>query len=369
MTARATDVDVGLHVVSTADLVAGAIGWDDPEGIAVLPPGKLRALETNPLGGPGDPARIIGTVGGRVVGCLDVLPGRMKVYGSDVPCLWASGLAASPQFRRLGVGALLLLRFQGLHHTVAACSVTEEARPLYTKLRWLELLLRRYVAVLRSRSLAERYLPTWAVPGARAADAALAAHRALAAAPRRRRLRGRVCEQVEQLPADLDEAVGQSDEPAAFHRSSAWLDWIVRNSFEADPKDRRALFLVGDGSGRPVAYFLATSRFYERASRRELPNLLLGSLQDWAILDPQALGVEQIVLLALRELEGWGVDAVEVCLADRDRVPGLWRWGFRRVEDLPILIRAGAGSPLRDPLFASPAAWRLRAGEGDYALF
>ncbi len=87
------------------------------------------------------------------------------------------------------------------------------------------------------------------------------------------------------------------------------------------------------------------------------------------ILDKSAIDVEQLVLLAVRELSSWGVAAVEVCLGEDDLIPRLWRWGFRRVEDLRVLVKANAGSPVGDEPFASPAAWRLRPADGDYAFF
>ena len=370
----AADAEVRLHVVSKADAVEknGLAPWDDPDAIAVLSPGKLRVIRTNPLSaGPDDPARIIGTYANQVVGCLDILPGRLIVAEEEVSCLWASGLFVSPRFRQLGMGAMLLLRFQELHHTVAACSVTEEAYPLYQKLHWLDFPLRRYISVRRSRAVLERYAPgrASAAAGTLLVDSTLAAHRALAASARTLRLRGLSREEVDRLPTELDDLMARPDKPAAFHRSAAWVNWVLDNSFESHPQDRRGLFLVRDRRGRCVAYFLITSRFYERASRRELRNLLLGSLQDWMILDKSAIDVEQLVLLAVRELSSWGVAAVEVCLGEDDLIPRLWRWGVRRVEDLHLLVKANAGSPLRDERFASPAAWRLRPADGDYAFF
>lgn len=360
-----------MHVVSKARLAEGPgwIEWDDPEGIADIGPQKLRAIRTNPFGAAEDPAMIVGTYGERVIGSLAVLPGSASIGGADVPCLWASGLYVSPEFRQLGMGAMLLLRFQRLHHTVAACGVSQQAYPLYAKLRWLNLEMRRYIFVRRSAALVERYVGgrRSAAVGAAVADSALAVHRVASAVPKRLRLRGLTCEQVEQFPLEMDDLLRRADEPAAFHRSASWVNWVVQNSFQCDPRNRRGLFVVR-AAGECVAYFLITSKFHESASRRGLRNLLLGSLQDWLIFDRSKIDVEQIILLALRELANWDVAAVEVCLAEGDHSRSLWRWGFRRVEGLHLLVKAGPASPFRDERLLTPTAWRVRPADGDNAF-
>jgi hypothetical protein len=276
----------------------------------------------------------------------------------------------SPEFRQLGMGAMLLLRFQQLHHTVAACGVSQQAYPLYTKLRWLNLEMQRYIFVRRSRSVVERYVAgrRSAALVAALADSALAVHRAATALPKHLRLGGLSCEQVEQLPLELDDLLRRVDEPAGFHRSASWVNWVLQNSFQCDPQNRRGLFLVRDDDGECVAYFLITSRFHESASRHGLRNLLLGSLQDWLIFDRRKIDLEQLILLALREVSNWDIAAFEVCLAERDQSRLLWRWGFRRVEGLHLLIKAGAASPLRGERLLTPTAWRVRPADGDNAF-
>jgi GNAT superfamily N-acetyltransferase len=365
--------EVGVHVRSRAELLdsAGFGRWYDPEGIAAVLPGKAHALRTNPLSrDPGEPAQLLGTYGNRVVGRMDVFPGALTVDGEEVPCLHASGLFVSPGYRHLGMGAMLLLRAQQLHHTVVACGISQQALPLYRKLRWRDVPMERYVFVRRSRSVLERYAPARAIAvlGAPPVDAALWAYRQLVRAPLALRLRGLSCDRVDRVPPEVEDLLAAGDERVGFHRSAAWANWILENSFERDPRERRGAYLVRDRRGELVGYFLLTARFHERASSRRLPNLLLGSLQEWLILERNALDAEQLVLLALRELGRWRVAAVEVCLAEADRLPRLRLWGFRRAGDLHLLVRGTGASPLRAAALANPRVWRVRPADGDNAL-
>jgi hypothetical protein len=128
---------------------------------------------------------------------------------------------------------------------------------------------------------------------------------------------------------------------------------------------RSGLFLIRDDDGEVLGYFVVKSRFYAVASERQLPNVTLGSLQDWMIFDPARLAVPQLVLLAVRTLLRWGPDAIEVCIADPDAGAHLRRWGFPRAGALRLVVRPSRTSPLRDERYGRAENWRLRPAEGD----
>jgi len=144
-----------------------------------------------------------------------------------------------------------------------------------------------------------------------------------------------------------------------MHRSAAWLDWVVRESFGAKGH-RRALYLVTDRAGEVVAYILVKARDYSGVTRWQLRNLRLGSLVDWGIFDPGAVRLEDLVLLAVEALDDWDLHAFEACVPQGR----LWRLGFVPVGAQHVMVRAADGSALaRDP-----RAWAIRPGEGDHAF-
>jgi hypothetical protein len=358
-----------LHLISRADIAKNGCwsAWDDPDEIAPMSRVKIQAELTNPLGVSEDePVQIIGTLNGRVIGRLDLIAGRLECNGDEVPCLWGSALYVPPEFRSTLMGVKLILELQRLHDTVGASGPGSLAYPLYRSLRWFDIPLTRYVLMRRSRSVVERYVrpPMLARMATVAADAALVAHRAIFAAYRELRHRGLVAKRFESFPPELAALVRRRAPPIVGHRSPAWIDWLLRSSFEENVEFRRGLFLVFTRSGLLGGYFIVKSRLYESATQSEFKNLHLGSLQDWMIFDSKTLGLDDLILLATHQLAAWDVDAIEVCL----QVPAgshLRRWGFVHVGEMHHFVHASPASLLGRPEFATQEVWGLRPGEGE----
>jgi hypothetical protein len=152
-----------------------------------------------------------------------------------------------------------------------------------------------------------------------------------------------------------------------MHRSAAWLDWIVRESF-GDPSHRRALYLARSAGGEALGYALVKARVYSDVTRWRLENLRLGSLVDWQIFEPGSLSFEELVVLAAGALEEWGLDAVEVCVPPGHMRARLHRLGFVAVGAQHLMVRASIGSVLTTEAASDAGRWTLRPGEGDHAF-
>ena len=355
-----------IHVISRRELATDP-GWDrwhDPDGIAPISPIKRKALLENPLARrDGDPIQLVGTLDGRVVGRLDLVGGALEVHGEDVPCYWGSALYVPEEFRNTLMGLKLILTMQRMHHTVGASGISREVYPLYRNLRWLDFELPRFVLVRHSRSIVERYVRRRLLGAAvrTVADTALRGHSSLLSAWTGMRVRAFEAEEIAEFPDALESQLRQADRAVLGHRSAAWINWLLRSSFD-EPPSRRALFSVVGKDGHAAGYFLVRARRYELLTERKLKNLELGSLQDWAAFD-RALRFEDIALLAARALLKWNVDAVEVCVPHDQSGRGLARLGFVRVGSMFILVNASGESPLSHVVERD--AWRLRPAEGD----
>lgn len=357
-----------IHVITMRELRTDPRWdrWEDPTSIAPISAEKKTALLTNPLAGEDDdPVQLLGTVDGHVAGRLDLVAGAFEVDGESVRCEWGSGFYVPEEYRQTLLGVKLVLAAQRLHDTIGASGSSRTASALYRNLRWSTFELPRFVLVRRSRPVVERYVGATRVGRSTrvVADAALAAHGAMLGAWIRRRTRPFGAEQVAEFPAALATAVPVSSRAVAGHRSPAWINWLLRSTFD-EPPSRRGLFSVVGPGGDVVGYFLIRARTYATATQRDLRDIHLGSLQDWASFDP-ALRFEHIALLAVREFFRWGVDAVEVCVPDDEAAAGLRKLGFVRIGSMFIQVNAGRESPLSAPRFRDPQAWRLRPAEGD----
>jgi hypothetical protein len=360
-----------IHVIRRGDLASGLLpNWDDPEGVSRLTPEKRAALLDNPLAmDDDDPVQLVGTRDGVVAGTLELFRGQIHVGNHAVPTIWSSGYLVPERFRSSLIGVLILLELHRLNPTVGACGVSHLALPVVRRLKWRELVMPRYLLLLRSGPVLRRYLGGKAVvdAGSRVADLLLGGQRRLwqeVGGRRRPELRS---EPVDRAPEELDAHLARLHRTgrAVPHRSAAWLNWLLTHSFVQDPSMMSALFLVRGDDNALLGYFLVKSRFYPVASQRAVRDVTLGSLQDWMIFDEARLKLPQLVVLAVRALERWSPDAIEVCTADEETGARLRRWGFPRAGDLRLVVRSSRGSALAPERFTRPEHWTLRPAEAD----
>lgn len=359
--------------------------WQDPEGVATLPAEKRAAMLSNPLSrSDDDPVQIVGVRDGKAAGRLDLFagacsvvrpggggpaPGGLAADRQTVPLLWTSNLWVPPEHRSSLLGVTLILKMQALCPTVAACAVSQQALPVYEKLRWVDFRMPRLILLRRSRAVVERYLGRGPVGrAARAvADAGLLGFRAVLRAYTALRTRGLRTQPAPRAAEDLDPLLAREGGQAAvvIHRSAAWINWLLDNALAPAPRDRQGLFYVRDRGGDPLGYFLLKAHLYPVATHRQFRDLFIGSLKDWAVFEPARLGFTDLVLLAAAELARWGVDAVEVCLPDPAAAAALRRHGFVPAGDLHLVFKAAPGTPLADPALHRQPLWNIRPADGD----
>lgn len=365
-----TKEQTGLCVIRKADLRFGDAyeAFEDPDKLARMSPEKRRAVLENPFCTDDQaPVQILGTIGRRVIGRLDLIAGEARAGRTRVPMLWTSALFVLPQFRKTLMGATLLMQMQRLHHTLGSCGVSRHALPVLEKLKWVDLPMQRYVLLRKSRAVVERFVPRRVLSRAASAlaDAALLAHRELLAAWTTVRARDLSCEQVATMAPGMDELLERHAGPVGPSRTSRWVNWLLESSFTGDPRERRGLFHVYDKERRLLGYFLVKVQFHSVATHREFKDVLLGSLSDWMIFAPSSLDFDQIALLASQVLLGWSVDAVEICVPPSTKSTDLRALGFVPAGELHLLIKLSAASPLRALEGQPPEAWRVRPGDGD----
>lgn len=357
---------VTLRVVRKGEISA-IPSWDDPYGLAGLTPQKRSALLNNPLSrSEDDPAQILGLQANKVIGRIDLIPGALLVNGQTIQMLWTSAYYVPEEHRGTLVGVMIVLKMMSLHHTIGACGVSQMALPIFQKLKWLAFTQPRFLLVRRSRSVIERFLGSGvgATLATNAADTALLAHRAALRSWAAINGRGLRVHEVPEMSRDMDDKLRHLAQPIGIHRSAAWVNWLLRENFEDDPTRRRGLFYVEAPDGRAIGYFLLRMRLFEQASHRGFKNVLLGSLHDWMSFDRNRLSDYQIVMLATRELDSWGADAVEICTDNSGLQSALKRTGFLRVGELCTFVCRGKASPIAHR-FEAQTDWRLRPADGD----
>ena len=97
-----TKEKTSFQIVRRGQLAAGHVfDWDDPEKLAPLNPQKYQTWLTNPLAdNDEDPVQIIGLLGRRVIGKIDLLAGRCQIDGRETPILWTVNCMSPSNFAK-----------------------------------------------------------------------------------------------------------------------------------------------------------------------------------------------------------------------------------------------------------------------------
>ena len=361
--------NVSLHVIRRDELKTGRAydRFHDPDRIAPMSPGALKTHLANPLASDdSEPVQILGTKGDLVIGRMDLLRGEILVEGAREPFFWGSNLFVPEQHRSTLMGVMLIMKSQSLGHA-GAFGPSQQATPVYQKLKWIDLVLRRNILLRHSRAVMEKYLkpPVLGRAAAPLVDIGLAVHRAGVGAWRITQGRGGLrVRRADAMPAALDPLLARHDEPVQCHRSSRWINWLLDNRFSDDPRNRQGLYLL-ESNGSMVGYFLIKLRFYETATHRQFRNLLLGSIQDWMIFDAGTLSFPHLVSVAVRELGSLGADAVELNLPSEQCGRWLRLIGFLDVGPVHLLYKPAPRSALAKPEYSDWSKWWCRPGDGD----
>lgn len=359
-----------IEVVTRGMLrAAGPLPWRDPFSIASIAPEKRRAMLANPLlTDDSAPVQLLGVRGSDIIGRLDLIHGVMNAEGAETPIAWGSEWYVPPEHRGSLVGVSLILKQAQLYPNIGASGPSQMAVPVYQKLKWGDIPLARWILIRRSRSVVERYLG--AGPHSKLAallvDIGLSAHRAAL-----RLLWGGVarrwtCERVERFGPEIDPPLTHlaASAPVSGHRSSAWLNWLMSESFKTDPRSANIAHLIRDTSGKVAGLTISKVRFFPVATHRGFRNLLLGAVQEYASFDP-ALSDLDLLRLAVLHLDRHGVDAIEVSSEDPEAGRMLRRVGFLRVGSWHMMFKGSPKSPLSRPELTRPGSWRTRPIDGD----
>jgi len=360
---------LALQIVTRERLRAAdyARAWQWPEEIPPIGGNTRELLLSNPLAvSEADPVQIVATTGTQVVGRVNLISGQLQVDSRAVPVLWGSGLDVAERFRHTGAGLMLMLRMSSIQPSVCVVGISKIVTPIYEKLRWEIFPMQRFVLLRRSAPVLRRYLGPAAAALARPfAGALLTVHSGLLRAwigAREGRFR---VEELQALPAELDPQLAAVRAPAACHRSSTWVNWLLAHHGGA-----RRLLLVRSRAGRALGYFVVTTKFHASASSEGFQNLTLGSIKDWLALAPGEITELDLLLLATRELgRDPAVDAIEVCLPQDLPGRALRRLGFLPKGDLKFLFKAAPGSPLAQPACRDRSRWWFRPADGDNLFF
>jgi hypothetical protein len=297
---------------------------------------QVRSLRLHPYARPEDPAGLLLLRGDYRAGRMGLLPGRIRIGGTESRVSWGSmGWEVDGDPRNAAGAGLLLLMAVREVGTFLGGGPSESARPVLERGRFEFLRLPRRALLLRSRAFLRRRLRSAAAAGAGAfvldgllRGVELARH-AYSAARWSRRFR---LEPVAAFDGRLDEIDAAARGGCCFPRDHHEINWAVRQPWLPAGEYRYHPFYLY-GRGGVVGYALARVRGFH--------GLRLGSLLRAAVRTDAEGAAEALLDLVVGALDDERVDSVDVCTTNRLLLRAARRCGMLPRGGTEIVARFG----------------------------
>jgi RimJ/RimL family protein N-acetyltransferase len=308
-----------------------------------------------------DPAQAVATVGDRVAGRVNLLPGELRVHGDPLAALWGFDLIVSPEFRGRGIATKVVNCWRDQMETVVGNAVNAISEPIYPRLGWAMFHTPAYHLICRSYRFLESYLRFAPAAGALSTllDAAQGTRRHLSGFWRPERTRELRAERTGRMSEEFDALLARQMAPVMAHRSAEWINWMLACP-EPDERENFRLYYVRNQEDRVVGYFVL-SRIQSPLLRNRFRNVMVGAVKDWMIFDEDAADGLSVVLLGLRELLDWGVDVLLLVLpgSDEASIRVLRKFGFARREPLATSFYSHPSGALAGEEYRRQENWWL----------
>ena len=335
-----------------------------------------EALRSNPYLDDTDAiCQWVGYADGKIAGFNYSFPIRVWADGHSFGSTTGSSLNVADWARKSGLG--LILPAKGVEITskdgiaiAAACS--QMAIPVHKVNGYKFFLYPRYIALWKSRSVVEMYLPKiLSKVFSHVIDVGVWLYRQMLAVFAMFALHGYRVEKV--LPDDEEACKTMADIVSCDgHRfredhDAAWFKWHLNYSF-SKYGPAQAYVLKRKKSGETVAFVMAKRRFYEQASHRGFKNVWLGSIMEWGARDGMDDKLKWFIVKIALSLAR-SCDAVDFSTADGRLGSFVKCLGWRQVGEANVGVKVMKNFPLfGDKAIQDISNWRIRPAMGDNGL-
>ena len=325
---------------------------------ARLRPEEARSIGSHPHALPTDLAGVLLVRDGATIGSIRLISGLVRIGQNDHPLSWTSTWEFVGRPEDSPGAGLMIARALEEAGSLAACGLAARSREIFRFLRFEEIVLSRWLLVVRSRPLLARRLP-------RVLASALSLPVDMALWSRRRLAQGSsadglMLERIARFDERMDAIDVASRGPLWFPRDHRELNWAIDSPWSTDPSYRYQAFYLRSTAGA-VGYALTRMRSIDGANVGSV--LRLGALPDHATR-------LALVSLVVDALVAAGSDVVEICSTRAWVTDAARRVGLTHRGGIELMARfaAPAVGAMRDHGIAFTEA-EADLGEGDLLFF
>lgn len=304
-------------------------------------------------------AYVLGYVDDEIVGRAMHFPTRVKLEKKNYDCLTGSALEVYKDFQKYAVGADIMSYpvFTDKRYFVIAAGISEQALPLYKKLRYHILNYDRYLKVYNFKSILEykgikglsnKIINALLIPVVKIHSKIFSASK----------IHDFEIKKVSIIPKSINK-ISVTDKYRFMEvHDYKWLQWNLNNNFTDHPYNKKKFFIIYKDS-KEFGFFMIKETYRKDAGR--LKNVKLGSIIEWGSIDENILSELDIYKIALPYFSK-DIDLVEVATADKTLGKSLKKLGFLKFRLAHIVFKD------KKKLFPDAKNienWRIRLGYCD----
>lgn len=355
-------MDISRRIIPYEDLVDSTLTFDnDPFDIAkYFSEGRKKTFLNNPnLNDYKECALLLAKVDGIICGRAMHFPTKIYVDGKSENCLSGSSLEVAEQYRHLAVGADLMMYpvFTDKRDFVLAAGISEQALPMYKKLKYNILDYSRLVRINNTSSI----LVSKGINGILNKSISFVSNKILRILYWIVGLQNKSHFEIRQTDF-VPESITKISVPKGYRymeiHDAQWLQWCLDYNFTSESRNRKGFYIISK-DGKDIGFFMLKETFRKDAGG--LKNILLGSIIEWGSLDSNILSESEIYNIAI-PLFSKSVDLIEIATSDETTERRMKRKGFLNFRKAHIVFK---DKKKKYPEAKDINNWRIRLGYAD----
>ena len=308
-------------------------------------------------------AYIFPTVDGKIVGRNTHFPILVRIGNEIVNCISCSALEVHKDYRKFAIGADLMCYpvFKDKREFVIAAGISEQALPMYKKLRYHILNYDRFLMIRNFKPIfiykgIPKFMANISVPILNALG------KGYYNLFSKKKAKDFKIKEIKKIPKSIDKISLDDKYQFMEVHDHKWLQWNLDYNFTVHPFNKKKFFIIYDENDVEIGFFMLKETFRETAG--ELKNVKLGSIIEWGSTDESRLSEFDIYRMALPYFSK-DIDLIEVASADTTIGKKLRKLGFLKFRQAHIIFK---DKKKQYPESKNIANWRIRLGYADVAF-
>lgn len=361
-------MEITNTIITYSDNINIQKTFDDRYGIAsYLNKSRINTFLNNPnLKDYSKCVMYLSVVDNIAVGRIMYFPIEFKNNETISEALSGSALEVHHDYRHLAVGADIMVYplLNKENKFIIYSGISEQALPMYKKLKYMILEFPRMMLIRNSRCMLESF----GLKGrllkllSTIVNFPLRFATKIGCLSSKNKSNKFTVEKVNNIPDWVDEVTLNDGHKYAEVHDKKWFQWNLDYNFRRLQEDIQSFYIIKNGD-EPIGFFMLKERFRELAGGK-LKNVTIGSIVEWGTKDEKILNETDINTIALTKFSK-NIDIIEFASTDCKTIKSMKKYGFLHHGFAHIVFK-DLTKQCKDATDIS--LWRIRYGYADVIL-